>query len=152
MSATATPAKPAKPKSDAHAYLERRGWTKDTGCNVYRRIERADEGAGSVVERVVEQKLEPDALIAQQSRDIEALLSANAALTKRVADLEEKAATKFMVAQGPAVLTPVQTTVPVPTPARAARPPASSPAHVSASPSAPPPPPAPAPAPAKSAG
>lgn len=75
-----------KKKSDSQAYLERRGWEKNPSNNVWRRVERTkvpakkDEKGDVVegeklVEKILEEVLEQEALDLQQGRDIEYLLA-----------------------------------------------------------------------------
>lgn len=74
-------------KSDAAAYLESRGWTPSPYNNSWRREKSTPQEDGSVRVVVLEgPTLEPEAIAAQQARDIGALLS-------RVDALEAKAAT-----------------------------------------------------------
>lgn len=70
-------ARPAKPKSDAHTYLERRGWTPSPHNNLWQRVNTApqDDGSGSVRITVLEEALEPLAFERQTARDISALIA-----------------------------------------------------------------------------
>lgn len=94
-------ARPAKPKSDAHTYLERRGWTPSPHNNLWQRVNVVpqDDGSGSVRITVLEEALEPDAFYRQTARDISALIarvetlsSENAARLATITALEAKVA------------------------------------------------------------
>lgn len=119
------PIKP-KTKSDAQAYLERRGWEPNPHNNLWRRVERKtvvekskdEKGNGveteKVVEKVLEEKIEQEALDTQQGRDIEALLADNAKLVARVAAIEDVLSEPAPAAPSPAPAKPPASPAPAP--------------------------------------